>query len=231
MKLNFPKLDSTAALIARTISLVLLLLVASNLFAQSKLDDDATNLKSPAGSSNAAPRFREFGVYLGQSFGYPEVMSALSTQRLFLIGLRYTSHFHSSSWIDMNWSADLKPLALHSRDISSARQYTYGGGGSIGLQFSPRKQLRWQPYFEVDGGLIGFVKDTPVPNSRRMNITLDFGPGFYIPVAKDQALKTGVWFFHFSNADTAPHNPSFDTFMVYIAYTFRKTSVKGSGNN
>ena len=50
---------------------------------------------------------------------------------------------------------------------------------------------------------------------------IDFGPGLRIPMQGNNAIKTGVWFFHFPNGNTAPRNPGFDSFMAYAAYTYR----------
>ncbi len=52
-------------------------------------------------------------------------------------------------------------------------------------------------------------------------MTLDFGPGLYIPIDSTHSLKTGVQFFHFSNAYTVRLNPGFDAFLVYASFTFR----------
>jgi Lipid A 3-O-deacylase (PagL) len=182
---------------------------------------DPTPSREPASSMG---RSLGLAIYTGQSFGYPQIMTGLDTQRMFLVGVRYTARICYGRRFDLNWNADLKPLALYSRDTPD-RQYTYGGGGSIGLQVTPHAHWRWQPFFDVDGGVIGFTKNTPIPMSRRTNITLDFGPGVYIPLDSSHALKTGVWFLHFSNADTAPRNPGYDSFTFYIAYTFRRFSI------
>lgn len=76
-------------------------------------------------------------------------------------------------------------------------------------------------FFDVDGGFLAFTNETPIPDTRRVNMTLDFGPGLYIPVGPERWLKMGVQFFHFSNAHAVRLNPGFDTFFVYAAYTFR----------
>jgi len=160
-------------------------------------------------------------LYTGQSFGYPQVLSDLAGQRLFLIGVRLTRRLHNFRDLSLNGNADLKPLALYSNDLYGPRKYTFGGGGAVGLQFVPHTHWPTQPFFEVDGGVLAFTKETPVPDSWCLNITSDYGPGFYVPLANHQALKIGTQFFHFSNGETAKRNPSFDTFLVYVALTFR----------
>ena len=165
--------------------------------------------------------FHELSIYGGQSFGYPLVLSDLPGQRLTIVGARLTSHFIEFRHTTLNYNFDVKPLALYSNDIYGGRRYTYGGGGGIGLQIVPHTHWRARPFFDVNGGFLAFTRNTPVPESRRVNMTLDFGPGFYVPLAGNRSLKTGVQFFHFSNAYTVKLNPGFDTFMVYAAYTFR----------
>jgi hypothetical protein len=45
----------------------------------------------------------------------------------------------------------------------------------------PHFHIRYRPFFDVNGGFLAFTKDTPIPGTRRVNMTLDFGPGVYIP--------------------------------------------------
>jgi hypothetical protein len=122
--------------------------------------------------STPLPRYHELSFYTGQSFGYPLIMSSLKDQRLFVIGLRYTQFWHAFRHMNMNWNADIKPLALYSNDLYGPREYTYGGGVTLGAQFVPHTHWRCQPVFDMDGGMIAFTKDTPVPDSRRVNLTL-----------------------------------------------------------
>jgi hypothetical protein len=203
-------------------------LLPNSVFSQSL--NPSVNPTETATPSIFSHSYHELTLYVGQSFGYPRVMSDLKDQRLFLLGVRLTGHFFDLPHFVVHCSADLKPLALYSSDyayplgfnyVSGPRKYTYGGGGGIGVQFIARNHWRSHPFFEVDGGTLAFTKDIPVPDSRRVNISLDFGPGIYIPLDENHAIKTGAEFFHFSNADTARHNPSFDTFLIYVALTFR----------
>lgn len=166
-------------------------------------------------------RYREISFYTGQSFSNPQLLSYLRGQRLFLSGVRTTSRLITTPRLFIAGNLDLKPLAIHSLNSSRGSEYTYGGGGSVGLQFAPRTHWRWKPYFDIDGGLLCFPRDIPLPDTRRVNITLDFGPGALIPLRGNNAMRTGVWYFHFSNANTAPRNPGFDGIMFYVTYTYR----------
>jgi hypothetical protein len=213
----------------RTVLVLLLFsLFPALAFSQSPSADLSSDSTDTVNSVNPIPavdifsrNYHELSFYAGQSVGYPLIMSSLKDQRLFLLGTRFTAQWHNFKGFALNWNADLKPLALYSNDLNGPREYRYGGGGSIGIQFVAHNHWRWKPAFDVDGGILAFTKQTPVPDSRRVNISFDFGPAFYIPVNDTQAVKIGVWFFHFSNGFTAQRNPNMDTFMPYIAFTFR----------
>jgi hypothetical protein len=208
---------------------LLFLVPPSATFAQSTIADPPANVAtvavSPAPSEN---RYRELSFYAAQTVANPQIISVLGGQHLFLSGARFTSRLFTTPHMFIAGNLDLKPLALYSRNIPNGREYTYGGGGSVGLQFAPRRQWRWQPFFDVDGGLLAFTQDTPLPNTRRVNMTFDIGPGALIPLRGNNAIRTGVWWFHFSNGDTAPHNwnPAFDGVMLYVSYTYRNFSFR-----
>ncbi len=207
--------------------MLLFLVPPSAVCAQSTIADTQENVTtsdvSPAPTGN---RYREFSFYAAQTVANPQIISVLSGQHLFLSGVRLTSRLFTTPNLLIAGNMDLKPLALYSRNIPNGRQYTYGGGGSVGLQFAPRLLWRWQPFFDVDGGLLAFTQDTPLPNTRRVNMTFDIGPGALIHLRGNNAIRTGIWWFHFSNGDTAPHNwnPAFDGVMLYVSYTYRNFS-------
>jgi hypothetical protein len=115
----------------------------------------------------------------------------------------------------------VKPLALYYRDTGRGREYTYGGGGSVGLQFAPRREMRWLPYFDVDGGFQAFPHDIPLPDTRRVNMMIDFGPGLRISMHGNNAIKTGVWFSIFPTEIRRYEIRGVDSFMAYAAYTYR----------
>jgi Lipid A 3-O-deacylase (PagL) len=166
-------------------------------------------------------RYRELSVYTGQSFGYPKIMSDLKDQRLSFVGGRFTGLLYRFPHLNLNGNIDLKPLAVYSNDVNGARQYTYGGGVEIGLQIVPHTHWRYQPYFEANGGTIMFTRNIPTSDARRVNLCIDFTPGIYIPTGRNRAMKLGLGFYHFSNDYTVKHNPGFDAFMLYVAYSFR----------
>ena len=167
------------------------------------------------------PHYRELSIYTSGTLANPQIMSDLKHQRLFFTGVRLTSRLFITQHLFIGGNLDVKPLIIHSRSVPAGREYTYGGGTSVGLQFSPRAQLRYQPFFDVDGGLVCFTHNVPLPNTRRLNMSLDFGPGMTIPLRGNNAIRTGVWLFHFSDGNTVGHNPAFDGIMAYVSYTYR----------
>jgi hypothetical protein len=75
----------------------------------------------------------------------------------------------------------------------SERAYHYGGGGSLGLNLSPRRPRKVQPFFDANIGLLGFTNETPV-NTRRTNFSLQFGPGISLPLSgRNYAAKCDFW--------------------------------------
>jgi Lipid A 3-O-deacylase (PagL) len=200
-------------------ALMVLLTLPACALSQS-FEDASSNSINPSATSDT-PRYREISFYAAQSFGYPKIMSDLKDQRLTMFGGRFTGLLYRFPHLNLNGNIDLKPLALYSHDVNGPRQYAYGGAVEIGLQIVPHTHWRCQPYFEVNGGTIMFTRNIPTADARRVNLCIDFTPGFYIAVGENRAIKTGLGFYHFSNDYTVRHNPGFDSFMLYVAYSFR----------
>jgi len=220
---------------------LLALAPSSTTYAQSTIADiPASSTISDVSPVSSPRRYREVSFYTAQTFDNPHIISYLSGEHLFLMGVRLTSRLFTTPHLFIGGNLDLKPLAIYSRNIPNCRPYTYGGcwsigdtyggGGSVGLQFAPRNSWRWQPFFDVDGGLLAFTHDIPLPYTRRVNMTLDFGPGALIHLRGNNAIRAGCWVFHFSNGSTAPHhwNPGFDGLMLYVSYTYRNFSPSPS---
>jgi hypothetical protein len=190
--------------------------------AQSYFADEGSGAAESGISSKTSPHgYRELSIYTSGTLANPQFMSDLKHQRLFFTGVRLTSRLFTTQHLCIGGNLDVKPLIIHSGSVPTGREYTYGGGTSVGLQFSSRKQWRYQPFFDVDGGFVCFTHNTPLPNTRRLNMSLDFGPGVTIPLRGNDAIRTGVWVFHFSDGNTVGHNPAFDGIMAYVSYTYR----------
>lgn len=195
--------------------------------AQSNFIEVASNNVEPVTATASSPRYyREFSIYSGVTVANPQLMSGLKDQRLFLTGVRFTSRLFTTRHLFIAGNVDVKPLVIHSRSVPNGREYTYGGGSGIGLQFTRRVASRWQPFFDVDGGFLAFPHDVPLPNTRRVNMTFDFGPGLTIPLRGNTAMRTGISLYHFSDGNTAPRNPAFDGVLVYVSYTYRNFSPR-----
>jgi Lipid A 3-O-deacylase (PagL) len=183
--------------------------------------------RSPGQSSNVIANipdtrtlYREINVWGGQSAGSFNLMSAIPRQSMFTMGVRYTQRLRThAKWVS-NWTVEMKPLAVLTQPGTNGQERFYGAGVAAGLEAAPRKEMRIKPYFNGTGGTLIFTRDTPVAGARRANITLEFGPGIQIPMGRKNSLRTGVWFFHFSNADSAKHNPGYDGLMFYMGYSF-----------
>ncbi len=166
-----------------------------------------------------APIFTDVTIWSAQSVGSTNVMSTYPGQEVFATGIGLRRHLYMFRHTNMRWNFQIMPLCIPSFPSSEERTYHYGGGGSFGLNLEPRKRWKLQPYFEGNVGLVGFTNPTPV-DTRRMNYTLQFGPGFIIPVRGRSSVKTGIWFFHFSNMHSVATNPGFDALVIYMGYSF-----------
>jgi Lipid A 3-O-deacylase (PagL) len=187
---------------------------------------------SPTQKSAPPIVYRELQIYGAQSFGYPQILSDLPGQRVTIVGLRLTTRtvYVRPRYFTLFWSADIKPLVLYSNDIYGPRQYTYGGGAGPGLLGIPHNHWKNKPFFEVNGGFLAFTKNTPTPETRRVNMSFDFGPGIFLHAGENRAVKIGGSFFHFSNAWTVKTNPGMDTFLVYAAYVFQDFHFRKGGS-
>ena len=181
------------------IALFLLFQSAAARARSNSADVDSNYVEPAITATTSIHHYRELSIYTSGMLANPQLMSDLKNQRLFFTGVHLTSRLFTTRHLFIG----------------------YGGGSSVGLQFAPRVVWRWRPFFDVDGGFLAFPHDVPTPNTRRVNMTLDFGPGVTTPLRGNNALRTGVWLYHFSDGNTAPRNPAFDGVMVYVSYTYR----------
>jgi hypothetical protein len=202
------------------IALSLFLLSVATRAQSNFVDSDSNSLEPVISTTTDTRHYRELSIYSGVTVANPQLMSGLKDQRLFITGVRLTSRLFTTRHLFIAGNVDVKPLVIHSRSVPNGRAYTYGGGSGVGLQFAPRVSSRWKPFFDVDGGFLAFPHDVPTPNTRRVNMTFDFGPGATIPLRGNIAMRTGISLYHFSDGNTAPRNPAFDGVMVYVSYAY-----------
>jgi hypothetical protein len=174
--------------------------------------------RDPA-AAEKPPFLTDVTIWTGQTAGSINLMSTYSGQEMFAMGVAIRQRLRTFRHTEMRWNFEALPLVMPSFRTVNGRNYHYGGGGSLGLNLSPRKQWMVQPFFDANIGLVGFTTDTPA-NTRRTNFSLQFGPGFVIPLRGRSSLKVGLRFFHFSNASTVAHNPGFDGLLIYTGYAF-----------
>lgn len=180
--------------------------------------DPADSPLQPA-ATEKAPIFADVTIWSAQTVGSVNVMSTYPGQEMFAIGIGLRRHLYSFPHTYMRWNFEVVPLCMPSFPTMHSRVYHYGGGGALGLDFEPRRRWKMQPFIDVNFGLLGFTTETPV-DTRRTNFSLQFGPGFQIPLRGRSSLKTGITFFHFSNAHTVEKNPGFDGLLIYMGYSF-----------
>jgi hypothetical protein len=131
--------------------------------AQSNFVEVSSNSVEPVIATTNSPRYyRELSIYTSGMLANPQLMSDLKNQRLYFTGVRLTSLLFTTRHLFIGGNVDVKPLVIHSRSVPNGRQYTYGGGSSVGLQFAPRVTWRWKPFFDVDGGFLAFPCDRGV---------------------------------------------------------------------
>jgi hypothetical protein len=165
------------------------------------------------------PLFTDMTIWSGNTVGSVNVMSTYPGQEMFAMGVVMRQHIHTFRHTEMQWNFEAIPFCIPSFPTTNGRTYHYGGGGSLGIDLSPQKQWKVQPFVDTNVGLLEFTNDTPV-NTRRFNFSLQFGPGFIVLVRGRSSLKLGIRFFHFSNAHTVMRNPGFDGLFIYAGYAF-----------
>ncbi len=163
--------------------------------------------------------FTDLTIWSAQSVGSVNVMSTYPGQEMFAAGIGLRRDIYAFRHTIMRWNFEVMPVCLPSFPSANGRTYHYGGGGTLGADLELRKRWKVHPFFDANVGLVGFTDPTP-DGTRRKNYTLQFGPGFELPMKGRSSLRTGVWFFHFSNMRTEPTNPGFDAIVLYMGYSF-----------
>ncbi|PWT84326.1 MAG: hypothetical protein C5B56_15830 [Proteobacteria bacterium] len=175
------------------------------------------DVKTP--SSDNVRVYRDITLWGAQSVADPHILGGLDGQRMFAFGARFSQRFYRFSKVNLNGHLEFKPAVVFSQPAAHGeRNYFYGAGGSAGLELEKRRWRRLQPFFDMSGGLVIFTRPAPVPEARRLNFTMEVGPGMRIPLRRRRFMKFGLWYFHFSNASTAPRNPGFDGLLLYVGY-------------
>lgn len=103
------------------------------------------------------------------------------------------------------------------------REITYG----VGVQpvnfrfiFLPRRRIK--PYAQAGAGLLYTTKPVPVPVSRTINLTGDFGGGVMYMLSEKRAVNFGYKYFHISNGNIGGkiNNPGYNANVFSVTYSF-----------
>ncbi|NUQ21126.1 MAG: hypothetical protein HOQ09_09215, partial [Gemmatimonadaceae bacterium] len=87
------------------------------------------------------------------------------------------------------------------------------------------------PYFAAAAGILWITRNTPEPETRRLNGTFELGGGLRIErtggaggagAGGRYAWTLGWKFHHLSNAYTAPYNPGLDGNVIYLGVMRRR---------
>jgi hypothetical protein len=84
--------------------------------------------------------------------------------------------------------------------------------------FLPRNRVK--PFAELGAGVLFFNKPFPIPESRHLNFSGNFGGGLMIHKSKTRALILGYKYFHISNGNTTAkrYNVGFNANTFYLGY-------------
>lgn len=184
----------------------------------------------------------EYQVWSGYSPDSVVGIGKSQARRFFIAGFGWRRVILANDSIAWKFSVDAVPLALVSeptvngitvvpdpKKISCAgcvigRRTSYGYGiEPVGFEFNFRRQRRFQPVAGINGGVLKFNHDVPVPNSNSFNFTFAVKAGVQIFTTESRSLTIGYRYQHTSNANTGnPFNPGIDSNFVYAGFSFHK---------
>lgn len=102
------------------------------------------------------------------------------------------------------------------------RETSYGAGVSpANFRFSFRPRSRIKPFVQVGAGVLFFNKSMPLPESRKLQFTGDFGGGLQIHTTGNNVMTLGYRYFHISNGNLTPkvYNVGYNAQTFYIGYS------------
>jgi hypothetical protein len=180
---------------------------------------------------------------LGMSWYSPAAASlgSISDRRVYLTGLRIERVFFGAGTLVLAYAPELIPLAVVERttgDIERCRrnpsgtsfrcEYDTSAGVAVGAGLSPvGMKLYWNRggrvrlYGSGNAGALLFQSDVPVHNSRRANLTFEFGGGLEVIRSSGAGISVGYKFHHLSNAGTRTINPGLDSNVFFLGLVSR----------
>lgn len=168
-------------------------------------------------------------------------LGSVSDRRVYLTGVRVERMVLHAGTLMLAYAPELVPLAVIERtrgDIERCRrnpnyvtfrcEYDTSAGVAIGTGLSPvGMKLYWnrsgrvRVYGSGNGGALLFQSDVPVHNSRRANLTFEFGGGVEVIRSSGAGISVGYKFHHMSNAATRTINPGLDSNVLFVGLVSR----------
>lgn len=186
---------------------------------------------------------RYYGAWIGVSPDSPvgSQLGVTPDRRLLLIGVRAQWVLESFGPLSFAAVSDLIPVAALSNNpkyrtekmnlpdgtsvklkVQTGRSTVYGAGISpVGVQLSLSASRGISIFGACAVGALWFTRDTPVPDSRRFNITFEYGGGIEFSRVRHSVLL-GYKFHHLSNVYSAPMNPGVDGNVFYVGLLRRR---------
>ena len=200
--------------------------------------------KAPEGFRTDAFRTggNEYQVWSGYSPDSAIGIGKSQSRRFFLAGFGWRRVILANDSVAWKFTVDAVPVALISeptlngitvvpdpKKISCAgcaigRRTSYAYGiEPVGFEFNFRRQRRYQPIAGINGGVLKFNYDVPVPNSNSFNFTFSVKAGLQVFTRQSRSLTIGYRYQHTSNANTGnPFNPGIDSNFVYAGFSFHR---------
>jgi hypothetical protein len=218
----------------------------SHAASDSSTPESASTSGQGAGSFDAPYRLKkgdnEFGVWGGGAFTATTIFGVLhedeARDRGFIIAaFRYGRTLAATKRMALQYTLDMIPLAVATGNIKQVtttttsagtvttfrRGSTYGLGVTpLGLQLDFANSSRLKPFIHVNGGLLGFTDDVPLPDSGRLGLIGEAGAGLRVFTSARRAVSLGVRFHHISNGDRSGSNRGLNQFIVYAGFSVFK---------
>jgi Lipid A 3-O-deacylase (PagL) len=211
----------------------------------------APTLAAAQSSPNGAPRpaDRFIGAWIGMSVAPSTRFSPITDRHFFVAGLRAQYVLETFGPITIASHFDFIPLAILSNtpeyevrstrmpDGSTLRTYSETGrsaamGAGVvpaGLQIYTLSIPPLRLFIGGSAGVLGFTRNTPVPEARRFNFVMEAGAGAEVLSRDGRAVIVGYRFNHLSNGGTAEVNPGVDTHFLYLGF-MRARNGRRHGN-
>ena len=105
------------------------------------------------------------------------------------------------------------------------RTTTYGAGVTpANFRFLFRANKRVKPFAQAGAGIVMYNRPVPIPETRRFNLTGDFGGGVMIHSSPNRAWTIGYRYFHISNGNLTEkvYNVGYNANVIYLGYSIFK---------